>query len=47
MLLKIILNLIIQLRKAFKVNMTTDLMEVKMHKSAIIRFNAIINSKPQ
>lgn len=32
--LQIILNLLIQLRKAFEVNMTTNTMEVKMHISA-------------
>lgn len=47
MLLKIILNLIIQLRKALEMNMTTDSMEVEMHKSAIGRSNTISNSKPQ
>jgi hypothetical protein len=37
MLFKIILNLIIQLRKALKMNMATDFMEVKMHESAVSR----------
>jgi len=34
MLLKIIFDLLIQLRKAFKVNMTTNSVEVKVHISA-------------
>uniref|UniRef100_A0A0A9N230 Uncharacterized protein n=1 Tax=Arundo donax TaxID=35708 RepID=A0A0A9N230_ARUDO len=42
MFLQIILKLIIELRKALEVNMTTDLMEVKMYESYIFteyRFN--------
>jgi hypothetical protein len=42
MFLEIIFNLIVELRKALKVNMTTDSMEVKMHISYVFtenRFN--------
>jgi hypothetical protein len=34
MFLKIVLNLLIQLRKAFKVNMTANSVEVEVHISA-------------
>lgn len=45
MFLEIIFNLIVELRKALKVNMTTDSMEVKMHISASARIDRYVNSR--
>jgi hypothetical protein len=43
MFLKIVLDLIIQLRKALKVNMTTNSVEVKVHISARYRYSYMLS----